>query len=416
MVLSLNPANRIQRLCGIMHADNRVMRQLGAWIAGASLLWQLPHARAHTPPTHPVITRQLENKFSKWGRNILRRTLKDFSGRAGGLLADRLRILPNGRPVPSRIAATAWDQGLMILMLAAGAANKPTDAAILRRYRRELNAYWRVAHGVGGFNAEPGSGPLDRYYDDNEWITWGFIRAYRATHARAYLRAAEADYRFVLSGRNHQLGGGIFWHEQNRNYKNTCANAPAVIDALQLYRLTHELRYLHIARSLYRWVNAHLQSPQSHLFYDGERLNHSINKMEWSYNTGAMLCANSLLYTVTHRRIYLHRADQIAHAAVVKWITPSGGIRDGGPFAWVLVDGFLYLYRSTGEKRWLEIAIQAMLYVHGHCRDSHGLYGRWWGRPIRAGSPMDLLDQAAAGGAFFRTAKAIQCFLRRQQP
>ncbi len=359
------------------------------------------------------IRRSIAADFMRWGQSTVELSLRDFFRGHGRLLATRVRFVSPHHWVAARTPATAWDQGLFILMLAAGAEHRAADAQLLRRYLPQLMWYWRVAHGVGGFNAEPGHGPLDRYYDDNEWITWGLLRGYRATHDSVFLKAAESDFQFVLSGRSRQLGGGIFWHEQDKNYKNTCANAPAVIDALQLFQITHRRRYRRIALAIYRWINTHLQAPD-HLFYDGERINHTINKMEWSYNTGAMLTANCLLYRATHRRTYLIRAQSIAHSARLKWIsTATGGVHDGGPFAWVLLNGFLHLYRADNQARWLRMVIKAMLYVHGRCRDQDGLYGNRWDRAVRSDSPRSLLDQAAAGGAFFQAANAINVYLRR---
>ncbi len=359
------------------------------------------------------IQRAVATDFMRWGQATVELSLRDFARTNGKLLATRIRYVSPHHWVPARAPATAWDQGLFILMLAAGAKHRSADAHLLRRYLSQLKPYWRVANRVGGFNAEPGHDPLDRYYDDNEWITWGLLRGYRATHDSVLLKVAETDFQFILSGRSRRLGGGIFWHEQNKNYKNTCANAPAVIDALQLFQITHRDRYRRIALAIYRWVNAHLQAPD-HLFYDGERINHSINKMEWSYNTGAMLTANCLLYRVTHRRTYLIRAQAIAHSAQNKWISPTtGGVHDGGPFAWVLLNGFLHLYRADRQTQWLHLVVKAMMYVHGRCRDQDGLYGNRWDRAVRPNSPRSLLDQAAAGGGFFQAANAIQVYLRR---
>lgn len=414
MAVSLRKSGRSPG--GFWSSPVRFSTTFAICVLGAlALLIDFPHcAASESDQFGIIINHRHEIQFSHWGQQTIARSFRYFSRGRGKLLADRVRFSAGGQPLPSPHPATAWEQGLFVLMLAAGAELRPADAALLDHYRPVLAAYWRVAHRIGGYNADPGPVPLNRYYDDNEWLTWGFLRAYRATHTANYLKSAETDFRFVLSGRSNQLGGGIFWHEQDRNYKNTCANAPAIIDAIQLYRITHHRRYFRTAESLYRWVNSHLQSRRTHLFYDGERLNHTINKTEWSYNSGAMVIANCLLYQVTQHRMYLHRAKLIAGAAEKKWIDPAtGGVRDGGPFAWVLIDAFLHLYRTGGDKSWLRTAVRAMLYVRHHCTDTHGLYGRFWSRPVHPGKPRNILDQAAAGGAFFEVARTIQLVLRR---
>ena len=52
-----------------------------------------------------------------------------------------------------------------------------------------------------------------------------------ATGDAKYLERAEATHRFVMSGEDDRLGGGVYWRENRRRSKNTCSNGPAIVGA-----------------------------------------------------------------------------------------------------------------------------------------------------------------------------------------
>ena len=85
-----------------------------------------------------------------------------------------------------------------------------------------------------------------------------YLRLYRLTREKEWLRWAQRVHRFVWSGWDEQLGGGIYWH-QSRKSKNTCSNAPALVSALELYALTRDARYLRQAEQIHAWVCQHLR-------------------------------------------------------------------------------------------------------------------------------------------------------------
>lgn len=353
---------------------------------------------------------QEASRLRSWGKSVIKTSMSVFRLPRATFLSERAvpvdgRTRYRARPQP----AFAWTQSMMVLMLAAAARCDARYDPLLWNYTHTLGAYWRVGHGVGGFDVLPGKVPLDRYYDDNEWMTWGFLRAYAATHKAAYLSVARRDFEFVLSGRSNRLGGGIYWHEQKKTSKNTCSNAPAIIDALKLYSDTGDRRYLAIARKLYRWLNAHLLDRKDYLYFDHIDLNGKINRTTWSYNAGAMLIANVLFYRITHAAVYLRRARRIARAAQKRWVdSATGGIKDPGFFAWVLLDGYEQLYKIDHNKRWQNIAIRALNYVHTHCINSRGLNAAQWDRPVHAIKPAKLINQACVGGAYLSLAASIK--------
>ena len=104
-------------------------------------------------------------------------------------------------------------------------------------------AYWDPAAPVPGYNAWcSGPGGTDKYYDDNAWVAMDFVEAYKSTHDPLFLQKAFATQRFVLSGWDDRLGGGLYWKLDHQG-KNTCSNAPAAAAALSLSQATVEARH-----------------------------------------------------------------------------------------------------------------------------------------------------------------------------
>ena len=51
----------------------------------------------------------------------------------------------------------------------------------------------------------------DRFYDDNIWLGIDFTDIYQLTHEAEYLRKAQLIWKFIESGTDDILGGGIYW-------------------------------------------------------------------------------------------------------------------------------------------------------------------------------------------------------------
>ena len=344
-----------------------------------------------------------------WGRSVVRNTLAVFYLPKQKLLAETAvraghgdQYRPGGQP------AFAWSQSMVLLMLAEGVKCHAVSAQVLHTFVGTLGPYWRVADGVGGFDVLPGKVPLDRYYDDNGWMAWGFLRAYAATGSSQYLVLARRDFQFILSGESSALGGGIFWHEQVKKTKNTCSNGPAIIDALKLYSITGQHAYLHTARTIYVWVNKHLLDYRDYLYFDNIAMNGTIVRTKWTYNTGTMLIANCLFYRITHQKKYWRRATRLARASQLRWLsTTNGSIRGPGVFAWVLIDGYIQLYKISGDNKFLVLARRALIYAHDHCRVPGGFYAGTWNTPAKAGHTIKLINQACIGSSYFSLVHAL---------
>ena len=78
--------------------------------------------------------------------------------------------------------------------------------------------------------------------------------------------------RFVLSGEDERLGGGIYWRENTRDSKHTCSNAPAIVGCLLLHGATGDAEYLTTAKRLYDWTRERLQDDRDGLYLDNVNL------------------------------------------------------------------------------------------------------------------------------------------------
>jgi len=155
----------------------------------------------------------------------------------------------------------------------------------------------------------------DRFYGDNQWIAIASIDAYNRTKKQQYLNIAEDIYHFMMTGFDDAAGGGLYWKEGDKTTKNTCSNGPAILVAIQLYKITQNRNYLDTALVLYNWVNKHLQSPQG-VYYDAIKIpSLKIDSAVYTYNTGTMLQSNVLLYNITKNKKYLLEAQHISKTA-----------------------------------------------------------------------------------------------------
>jgi predicted alpha-1,6-mannanase (GH76 family) len=198
---------------------------------------------------------------------------------------------------------------------------------------------------LNGTRVTNGNKYQNEYYDDMEWLALASLRAYEATNDNDYLDAANTLWTDIKTGQNTNQGGGIAWRKSQLDYKNTPANAPAIIFACRLYALKKNDADLTIAKSLYTWLNATLVDPSNGIIWDGINGNHDgqISKNKFTYNQGVYMGAALELYHVTNNADYLADAVRNAKASINDTdISPGGllkseGQGDGGLFKGILV-------------------------------------------------------------------------------
>jgi uncharacterized protein YyaL (SSP411 family) len=295
-----------------------------------------------------------------------------------------------------------WGSGVQLTaVVAAAQLDKPAWLPKVRRFIAGLDAYWQPAGPTPGYDVLPVPKPPDRYYDDNLWIVLALADAYDLSRDAAWRDRAEATFAFVLTGEDNKLDGGIYWQEQKKTSKNTCSNAPAVAAALRLYQTTAKPTYLETAKRLYQWTNAHLQDSDG-LYFDNIKLDGTVGKSKYSYNTALMIRANVLFHAITKDEKYLTEAQRLAKAAEAHWIKPqTGGVADGAQFAHLLCESFLALYADDHNRHWRDLVERALVFLHDKDRDAKGHYGDRWDTTLTQPlSEVSLIHQASAARAF----------------
>lgn len=279
-----------------------------------------------------------------------------------------------------------WGNGVAFSALVGGARLDPrTYNPLMEAFFAGLEAYWdkdAIVPGYDAYFASP-SGD-DKYYDDNAWMVITFAEAYALTQDRRYLYRAISVMRYVLSGWDERLGGGIYWR-QDKTSKNTCSNGPSATAALALAAHTNTDYYAGWAKRIVEWTNRNLLAPDG-LFWDNVKLDGRIEKTQWTYNTALMLRADLGLYRFTRKQSYLEDAKRLARASERSLVNPqTGAFRDDALFSHLLVEAFLDLYETTGEKYLLDRARSNADFAWKQVRDSSdgGFWTRWTNRPER---------------------------------
>lgn len=347
--------------------------------------------------------------LDRWGAEALSRLREDLLLPGSGLYADSHEI--GARPSGP---AFCWGAGVLLPALNGAAAVDPACAGPLRAYADALSVYWNDTGPVPGFDVLPCPKPIDRYYDDNAWLVLGYLETYALLGDARDLERARGAMEYVLSGEDDVLGGGIYWRESDKASKNTCSNAPSAAGALAMYRATKEERYYEAGDRLLTWTLTHLQDPEDHLMWDNVRLDGSIERTKWSYNTALTIRALLLRAELSPDPEVRERDESLARvmaeSAVARWVDPAtGAIRDGSQFAHLLAEALVEVGDEEGSRPYAGLVARAMAFVHTSVRDAEGRYASDWGRPQEGPvTTVRLIDQASAARGFYVAARGLR--------
>jgi Predicted glycosyl hydrolase len=213
------------------------------------------------------------------------------------------------------------------------------------------------------------------YYDDMEWMALAWLRAYDLIGDERYKEAALILWEDILTGWNDEMGGGIAWRKEQLDYKNTPANAPAVILGARLYSRFGDAQYLEWAKRIFEWQRQTLVDPETGLVWDGiNRQGDGRIDKDWkfTYCQGVYIGAAVELYRATGDRSYLDEAWKTADyverqmTSPATGMLPSEGDGDGALFKGILVryltelikedperaDGLVRMLLTNGESLW----------------------------------------------------------------
>ncbi len=326
-----------------------------------------------------------------WGLETLVQIRRDYRLSGNGLYADALEAKKPSGP------AFCWGVGVQMSALVAAAKIDSAWRKDLKEYAVATRVYWNDKGPVPGYDVLPGPKDVDRYYDDNMWMVMALADAAAVLKDPKVLGWAEDTLKFVLSGEDDKLGGGIYWHEPKKDTKNTCSNAPAAAACLAVYGQTRNPAYLLKARELYAWTRKTLQDPADGLMWDSLHLDGTIDRTKWSYNTALMIRTAAELARLTPDRGYKEDAERMAAASEKRWVDPeTGAIKDGGRFAHLLLESWTYVPTSARK----EATRRALRWLHEHGRNASGQYGSGFNAPPKADqAKFELIDQASAARA-----------------
>lgn len=338
----------------------------------------------------------------EWGRETVEAIRRDFYSPDQKLFREEWR---KGAK-PGQVAFN-WSVGVTLSALNAATRADRGYAPFLREFANATHRYWNPAPPVPGYDVLPGPKSADRYYDDNAWMVMAMVETHEALGDPIYLRWASESLRFVLSGEDEKLGGGIYWKEAEKTSKNTCSNAPSAAACLAVYRHTHDPALLAKAISLYSWTKSHLMDPSDHLFWDNIALNGRIEKTKWSYNTALMIRTASELYGLTRLPSYRDDALAMERASLAHWFK-DGKLHDAGRFAHLLMESWKFRRGLVpGGPQGNDEFLDPLNYLRAN-RLSDGHYPDRWDDPVpRRDDRVELIDQASVARAYFEAAEYL---------
>ncbi len=333
-----------------------------------------------------------------WGLETIQVIRRDYWMPKTSLYAEEMRS-------GSRTDLPSFDWGVGVMLSALNGAAKvdPSYRKPLKSYIASTRVYWNPKGPVPGYDVQPMPKTMDRYYDDNEWMTLSLAESGGIFQSAEIYGLAEQTFAYVQSGFDDKLGGGVYWRETDRSTKNTCSNGPAASAALELYNVTHLPSYLKFAEDSYDWTRQKLRDPSDGLYFDSVNLKGGVDRTKWSYNAGLMLRAAVDLYRVTQEKKYLDDAKELQMASLSHWVDADGGLKDDGKFVHLLLENWIRAYDYVpGLTDPMPVIVRGLTILHRRGRDSGGQYGTRWNTyaPRRGYSNPKLIDQASAARAY----------------
>jgi hypothetical protein len=250
-----------------------------------------------------------------------------------------------------------WPNGVAFSALVAAARHQPQEyGPVLERFFKAMDRYWDTKVKIPGYEPAPTpGGGNDKYYDDNAWMVLTFLEAHEVTRDPKYLARAAETLKFVLSGWDNELGGGIWWHERHKDgTKNTCINAPAAVACLRMARFQQAEQNTAWATKLVAWTREHLQDRDG-LFDDRQVVaTGEVKRGKLTYNTALMIRALLGLHARTGKAEYLDEAKRIGRAS--DRFMGEQAYRDDVKWSHLMVEADLELYRVTQEPYLMERA------------------------------------------------------------
>jgi rhamnogalacturonyl hydrolase YesR len=271
-----------------------------------------------------------------------------------------------------------------------------------------IEKYRDVSRQPEGYQAYPVQfEKADRYYDDNGLVGLDYMEAYLNTNNALYLQKAKAVFKFIQSGWDDQLGGGVYWLEGHKDQKPACSNGMAMLTALKIYQGSKDKYYLQWGLKYYNWMYDHLRDSAG-IYANDMKMDGRVNKTFYSYNSGSMMEASVLLYRFTKDTKYLKEAQAIAEGTLKHFGALSRSAQqpmqiDLPWFITVLFRGYEALYHEDSNYKYIGAIEKALNYAWENSRDQYGLVTHsWLPNAAELKKPKALLDEGCIAELYAR--------------
>ncbi|MFD0766020.1 glycoside hydrolase family 76 protein [Mucilaginibacter lutimaris] len=294
-----------------------------------------------------------------------------------------------------------------VLMRAPGLKNKYKpfqDSLVLG-----IEQYRDTVRKPAGYQAYPVKfEKADRYYDDNGLVGIDYMESYFNTKNALYLQRAKDVFKFILSGWNDDVGGGVTWLEGHNDQKPACTNGMATLTALKIYQGCTDKYYLEQGKRFYKWMYETLRDTTTGVITNDVKLNGKQNRTFWTYNTGSLIEAAVMLYRFTGEKQYLQQAQQLAADSYKYYsnVTHDKNLTlhiDLPWFVTVLFRGYEALYKIDGNYKYIAAIEHDLNYAWQTSQDKYGLTTHsWLPRKDELSKPKWLLDEACIAELYAR--------------
>ncbi len=262
-------------------------------------------------------------------------------------------------------------------------------------YERSGNTIYldRAKAAVSGVQKRLGKTLVNDYYDDMEWMALALVRLYDHTKDETYLNLAKDLFAEIEGGWTDVAGGGISWSKKKTQFKNTPANAPAVILAVKLHERTGEKAYADMAQKIFDWLNDTLRDNLSGFVADGINDNNDM-QLSWgafTYNNGTYIGAATEMFRMTGEPKYLEYAEKTFQNSVSQYSGDNGVVKeegqdDGGLFKGIMMRYVKDYYFAQNDDRpdireWFEGNAKS---VASHAINEANLISDKWNGPAKA--------------------------------
>lgn len=162
------------------------------------------------------------------------------------------------------------------------------------------------------------NGYTNDFYDDEAWIALTMVRLYKITHDDKYLTVAKTLYNDIAAGWNDEYqGGGVAWRKSQPWSKNSCINGPASLLAFKMYEATDDSDYADFGVKVHEWVRENLLNPGTGEVVDNiDGRTGEITSWHFSYNQATVMAAALGAYHYTGNELYLKDARRAAAYAI----------------------------------------------------------------------------------------------------